>query len=84
MCYTDLVDTPQQPDDLDRFEPEDPEEAARLDAEAEAQFETGEYIPHERMAEWLRASMQAVKDGKPLPPEPPTEAELARERNQTT
>lgn len=74
------MDTRRQPEDFDPFEPEPPAEAARLDAEAEAQFEAGEYVPHARMAEWLRASAQALKDGRSLPPEPPTEAQLARER----
>ena len=46
-----------QVDDLDQCEPEDPREAARLDAEAESDEATGELLPHERMGQWLLASI---------------------------
>jgi hypothetical protein len=73
---------PPEQDDLDLYEPEGPEEAARLDAEAEAAFEAGQYVPHERVAPWLQASSQALNERKPLPPRPKTEAQLARECDQ--
>ena len=75
-----MTHTRHRADDLDPFEPEDPAEAARLDAEAEAQVPTGEYVPHERMGPWILAFAQALREGKPLPPRPKTEAQLARER----
>lgn len=72
---------PEQ-DGFHLYAPEDPEEAARLDAEADAAFETGQYVPHERVAEWMQASIQALKERRPLPARPKTEAQLARERDQ--
>ena len=57
---------PEQ-DVFDLYEPEDPAEAARLDAEADAAFEAGQYVPHERVVEWMQASIQALKGRRPLP-----------------
>jgi len=34
---------------------EDPETAARLDAEAEADIAAGRVVPHEKVVEWLRS-----------------------------
>ena len=60
MCYTALMDTakPPEQDDFDLYEPEDLEEAARLDAEADAAFGAGGYVPHARGAsrDWWRRS----------------------------
>jgi hypothetical protein len=53
-----------------------------LDAKADAAFEAGEYVPHDRVAEWFRASIQAMKERRPVPVRPKTEAQLARERDQ--
>ena len=78
ICYSAVMDTPR-PDALDLFEPKDPAEAARLDAEAEAQFKAGEYVPHERVAAWIRSSVQALEGRQPLTPRPETEAQIARE-----
>jgi len=36
-------------------EEEDPETAARLDAEAEADIAAGRVVPHEKVVEWLRS-----------------------------
>ena len=76
------MDTAKPPaqDDFDPYEPENPADTARLDAAADAAFKAGEYVPHERVAEWLHASIEANKDRKPLPARPKTEAQLARER----
>jgi len=38
----------------DRGEEEDPETAARLDAEAEAAVAEGRVVSHERVVEWLK------------------------------
>lgn len=83
MCYTAKMDTAKAPeqDVSGLYEPEDKEEAARLDAEVDAAFEAGQYVPHERVAEWMQASIQALKERRPLPARPKTEAQLARERD---
>ena len=84
MCYTVPMDTakPREQNVFDRYEPEDPEEAARLDAEADAAFEAGQYVPHERVAQWMQVSIRALQQRQPLPARPETEAQLARERDQ--
>ena len=66
---------------LEAYEPEDPDEAARLDAEAEAAIAAGEVVPHERVGEWVRACVHALEAGEKPPPRPKTDAQLARERD---
>jgi predicted transcriptional regulator len=45
-------------------EEEDPETAARLDAEAEADVAAGRVVPHEKVAEWL----EKLARGERVPP----------------
>jgi predicted transcriptional regulator len=37
------------------YDDEDPETAARLDAEAEADIAAGRVVPHEKVVEWLES-----------------------------
>jgi len=43
---------------------EDPETAARLDAEAEADIAAGRVVPHEKVVEWL----EKLARGERVPP----------------
>jgi predicted transcriptional regulator len=47
------------------IEPEDPVEAARLDAAAEADAAAGRVVPHERVAEWLAKLANGIKEPPP-------------------
>jgi len=55
-------------------------EADSIVARAEAAYLGGDWVPHDRVMEWVDMTVDAIKAGQPRPARPKTEAELAPER----